>query len=88
MPTYLISVMVLLLLGCGRPGSTGAQQPAEKAQSRIDSTGLTQIVDSAMAQGMARESIPGAAFILVQNGRVILAKGYGEADTASGRAPS
>jgi CubicO group peptidase (beta-lactamase class C family) len=39
-----------------------------------------------MAEGMARESIPGAAFILVQRGRIILAKGYGKADIASGRA--
>ncbi|HET6837934.1 MAG TPA: serine hydrolase domain-containing protein [Gemmatimonadales bacterium] len=39
-----------------------------------------------MAEGMARESIPGAAFILVRDDRVVLAKGYGQADVASGRA--
>ena len=39
-----------------------------------------------MARGMAAEAIPGAAFILVQNGRVVLAKGYGKADVAAGRA--
>ena len=39
-----------------------------------------------MTRGMARESIPGAAFILVQDGRVVLAQGYGHADVAAGRA--
>ena len=39
-----------------------------------------------MAEGMAREGIPGAAFILVQGGRVVLAKGYGEANVAARRA--
>ena len=39
-----------------------------------------------MAEGMARENIPGGAFILVRRGRVVLAKGYGKADLASGRA--
>jgi CubicO group peptidase (beta-lactamase class C family) len=38
-----------------------------------------------MARGMARESIPGAAFILVQGDRVVLAKGYGKADVSSRR---
>ena len=38
-----------------------------------------------MAVGMTEEGIPGAAFILVRNGRVVLAKGYGKADVASGR---
>ena len=34
---------------------------------------------------MARESIPGAAIVLVWKDRVILAKGYGKADVRSGR---
>jgi CubicO group peptidase (beta-lactamase class C family) len=42
-------------------------------------------VDSILGAGMAREQIPGAAFILVQNGRVVLARGYGRADVAGER---
>ncbi len=38
-----------------------------------------------MTSGMEEESIPGAAFILVQGGSVVLAKGYGKADLESGR---
>jgi CubicO group peptidase (beta-lactamase class C family) len=39
-----------------------------------------------MAEGMARESIPGAGFILVKDGRTILAKGFGHADVDPRRA--
>jgi CubicO group peptidase (beta-lactamase class C family) len=73
---------LLVLFGaCERPsiGRTQSSPP-------IDSTGLARLVDSAMTRGMARESIPGAAFILVQDGRVVLAQGYGHADVAAGRA--
>jgi CubicO group peptidase (beta-lactamase class C family) len=66
--------------------SSGAPSTA-RAQSapQIDAAGLERLVDSAMAVGMSEEGIPGAAFILVRNGRVVLAKGYGKADVASGR---
>jgi len=47
--------------------------------------GLEQFVDAAMAAGMLDEHIPGAAFILVRDGQVVFAKGYGKADVESGR---
>jgi CubicO group peptidase (beta-lactamase class C family) len=46
----------------------------------IDTKGLETLIDGVMAAEMQRQQIPGAAFILVQNGRVVLAKGYGLAD--------
>jgi CubicO group peptidase (beta-lactamase class C family) len=60
--------------------------PLTAHRIQIDSAGLVRLVDSAMAAGMAAEGISGAAFILVQGGRVVLAKGYGQADVAAGRA--
>ena|SRR5215217_950339 len=66
-------------------GSTPSRLSQQSGGVQIDSAVLTRLVDSAMAEGMVRESIPGAAFLLVQGGRVILAKGYGTADLASGR---
>jgi CubicO group peptidase (beta-lactamase class C family) len=45
---------------------------------------LEQVVDAAMKSGMEKETIPGAAFILVRDGSVVLAKGYGKADLISG----
>ena len=62
------------------------RSPLTAHRSQIDSAGLAGLVDSTMAEGMAREGIPGAAFILVQGGRVVLAKGYGQADVAAGQA--
>jgi CubicO group peptidase (beta-lactamase class C family) len=47
--------------------------------------GLEALVDAAMVAGMEEEHIPGAAFILVRDGAIVLAKGYGKADVASGR---
>jgi CubicO group peptidase (beta-lactamase class C family) len=73
--------MPLLSLGACDPPPAGSRP----SPFQIDSAGLARLVDSAMARGMARESIPGAAFILVQGGRVVLAKGYGKADVAAGR---
>ena len=64
----------LLLLSCAArshsSGSAGSVTPAD----------LTAFVDSFMATGMADERIPGAAFVFVQDGRVLLMRGYGVAD--------
>jgi CubicO group peptidase (beta-lactamase class C family) len=56
-----------------------------QASSPVNLEGLEAFVDAAMASGMEEENIPGAAFILVRDGSVVLAKGYGKADLESGR---
>src|SRR6266545_1988377 len=76
MPTTAAALMVGV--ACHPAGASGAPTP-------IDSTGLAALVASVFAAGMTRERVPGAAFGLVQNGRVVLAKGFGKADVASGR---
>jgi CubicO group peptidase (beta-lactamase class C family) len=48
----------------------------------IEPKALETLVDDVMRAEMAKQQIPGAAFILVQHGRVVLAKGYGLADVA------
>jgi CubicO group peptidase (beta-lactamase class C family) len=71
------------------PDSSRRDAPAPAASERpapIDAADLTALLDSLFAAGMEKEHIPGAAFILVQDGRVVLEKGYGQADVASGRA--
>lgn len=65
-------------------GTAGAQ--SRGATGPIDPKALAALVDSVFTAGMARERIPGAAFVLVQDGHVVLVKGYGRADVASGRA--
>jgi CubicO group peptidase (beta-lactamase class C family) len=46
----------------------------------IDPKALETLVDGVMTAEMAKQQIPGAAFVLVEDGRVVLAKGYGLAD--------
>ena len=52
-------------------------------ENRPALSGLEPLVDSVMSQGMSAEHIPGAAFVLVQGGRIILEKGYGFANLAT-----
>jgi CubicO group peptidase (beta-lactamase class C family) len=47
---------------------------------------LKPFVDSLMTAQMAKENIPGAVFIFVQNGRVLYQRGYGYANLAERRA--
>ena len=51
-----------------------------------DSAKLAAIVDSVIAARMAAERIPGAVFIMIEDGRLLYARGYGYADLASRRA--
>ena len=46
---------------------------------------LEQLVDSVIGLGMTAEHIPGAAFVLVRDGRIVLSKGYGFADREANR---
>ena len=81
--------LLLLLVACGSPAPGPRRQAAASGSTAglpIDSAGLSSVLDSAIAQGMAREHIPGAAFILVRNGRIVLARGFGHADMESRRA--
>jgi len=48
----------------------------------IEPRALESLVDGIIPAEMQKQQVPGAAFILVQNGRVVLAKGYGLADVA------
>jgi CubicO group peptidase (beta-lactamase class C family) len=74
-----IRVLVVAVLGACTSIPPSAQTPT------IDARALETLVDSVMARGMADQHIPGAAFILVQNGRVLLSKGYGFSDLEAKR---
>jgi CubicO group peptidase (beta-lactamase class C family) len=55
----------------------------QAARRPIDSADLAQFVDSLIAAQMEKEHIPGAVFVLVQNGRVLYQRGYGLANLAT-----
>ncbi|RMF62106.1 MAG: class A beta-lactamase-related serine hydrolase, partial [Calditrichaeota bacterium] len=54
--------------------SAGADHP------RLRPSQLEAFVDSTFAQKMRRDHIPGAVFVLVKDGQIVLEKGYGFAD--------
>jgi CubicO group peptidase (beta-lactamase class C family) len=58
---------------------------SSRSGAKIDRNGLSTLLDPVFASGMKKENIPGAAFVLVKDGDVIVAKCYGVADVASGR---
>jgi CubicO group peptidase (beta-lactamase class C family) len=55
------------------------------ASTAPDSGELSAFLAPVFAEGMEREHIPGAVFVFMADGRVVLAKGYGLADVASRR---
>ena len=60
-----------------------AAPPSVPADTAISREELGRLVDSVFAAGMPAEKIPGGVFIMVQRGRVVLAKGYGVANVAT-----
>jgi CubicO group peptidase (beta-lactamase class C family) len=61
---------------------TGPTQAATLLRTVVDRGELEAVADQTMAAEMKEQEIPGAVFIFVQNGRVVLEKGYGLADVA------
>ena len=61
--------------------STCAREPRDG----ISPAELTTFVDSIIPAEMASQHIPGAAFVFVQNGRVVLERSYGMADIEHNR---
>jgi len=81
-------VLVLILLGIGSQsvfGSALAQSNSEEQASTqpagpIDPEELEAFLDDLLAAEMAERHIPGAMVAVVEDGSVLLAKGYGYAD--------
>ncbi len=78
----LLLVAVLHLAGAVRPAWAGHEtlQPAQAGPT--DPAELAGWLDPLLEQGMQAAHIPGAVFVLVENGQVTYAKGYGFADLA------
>jgi CubicO group peptidase (beta-lactamase class C family) len=83
-------VLPLLLPACAParevspPLASGAPESTRTyAAPDVPRAALERLVDSVFAAAMPEERIPGAVFILVQRGQVVLAKGYGVSDVAA-----
>ena len=67
-----------LLAAASMPGAKQAIQPAGEALTNPAAVG--SFFDNFFAQEMARWHVPGSAFVLVKDGKVIFSKGYGYAN--------
>jgi CubicO group peptidase (beta-lactamase class C family) len=59
-----------------------AQVSAAAVTALIDSAELASFVDTLINTQLTKENIPGAVFVLVQNGKVLYQRGYGLANVA------
>lgn len=81
------AILPLLLAACTPVAKSATTRPnpapvhaAATARTSIPRAALESLVDSVFAVELQSRNIPGGVFILVQNGRVVLAKGYGVAN--------
>ena len=78
MTRYVIHVTLAgAMLAVGYILATAA---ASASTEPVNLAQLSTFVDSTITAEMAREKIPGAVFVYVQNGRVVLKRGYGMAN--------
>ncbi len=75
----LISLSILMVIGFVVAVSPAAAAPPVKAE---DPKELEAFLDDLMAEQMAENHVPGAVVAVVEDGRAVLIKGYGYADTA------
>lgn len=68
------------------PASPAASAPTAPAVPPLDPATVQAFVDGWMMDAMAREHVAGASVSVVQNGQVVLKKGYGFADLTPRRA--
>lgn len=74
------SMLVLAALAASIGCVEAQQRVRPDASPRIDPAELAALLDSVLPAAMAERHIPGAVFVLVQDGRVVLSKGFGFAD--------
>ena len=73
-------VLIFFLSNSAHPIESDCCAKRNRATSTIVSEELAKFLDSFVTDLMREEHIPGAAFVFVQNGKVILSKGFGYAD--------
>jgi CubicO group peptidase (beta-lactamase class C family) len=81
----LLSAVALLALASAACAQAPSASPSTRASAApvaalIDSTELAGFVDTLITSQMRKENIPGAVFLLVQDGKVLYQRGYGFAN--------
>jgi CubicO group peptidase (beta-lactamase class C family) len=82
----ILTVLLFFLSGLPNSAQAAPQKPTQTASSPASQTGPTDpreleaFLDRFFAERMQAEHIPGAAFVLVKDGKIFFSKGYGYAD--------
>lgn len=84
-PTSALHRIPLIAAALALPACADAQTPPARAMVRIHPAELGRMMDSIVPAAMAERQIPGAVITVVQDGRVLLSRGYGFADVERGR---
>lgn len=79
-----IALLVFASVACAQAPQSVPPAPAANAPAmgRVDSAELARFIDPLITAQMAKENIPGAVFLFVQNGKVLYQRGYGLANVA------
>jgi len=80
-----IALAAVVLIAGGAPAWAQGGAPRLAASQSMPPAELEALVDGAVVQAMARDRIAGVTVSVVQDGQVVLKKGYGFADVEAGR---
>jgi len=80
-PCFILIASLTLSPMIGAVGSV-AQTTAQSGGGPLDPKELEQFLDNFMAEHLEKERIPGAAFVMVKDGKIFFKKGYGFANLA------
>lgn len=80
------AIAAALLGSTALPAAAQGPRPANSAVSASRIAGLADFVDGVMAQQIATREVAGAVVVVVHNGKVLFASGYGFADVDKGLA--
>lgn len=73
-------VRAVLILTVLLSGHNIRHQKTMAAQNQIDNTEMEEFFDEFLTSAMAEHHVPGAAIVVVQDGEISFAKGYGYAN--------
>ena len=72
--------LILTILSAASSQTTSIKPSANQSQKAIDRKELEAFLDKFFAEQMVKFRVPGVVFVLVKDGKVFFAKGYGYAD--------
>ncbi|MBO0870927.1 MAG: beta-lactamase family protein [Micromonosporaceae bacterium] len=76
--------MLTVAMGLGLAAPAHAKTPLAATDAPVDLSTIGSLIDATVTGQLARDKIPGAAVVVVEDGKQVLAKGYGVADVTTG----